>query len=99
MNTNTQPKAKFPYTMHTTAMMEHSHGIAWTADLYCGTVKVGIVEQMGDGGCDRVLLNNIGYRTHWKAAVASAFGGDEEAATYWLLLQEEAHSMFGDANA
>lgn len=86
------PKAPFNYHINTTAVMEHSRGIAWTADLYLGTVKVGTVEQAGDGGADRVYFTETAYRTVWKLAVTAAFGGDEERATYWLLVQEMENS-------
>jgi hypothetical protein len=83
------PAAPFAYRMKTTAVLEHSRGIAWTADLYCGTVKVGTVEQAGNGGCDIVRLDNPAYALHWRCAVGAAFAGDEEGATYWLLCEEE----------
>lgn len=83
-----QPAAPFNYYMQTTAVMEHSRGIAWVADLYCGTVKIGTVEQAGDGGADRVYIEQPAHRTVWNLAVGSAFGGDEEDATFYLLCAE-----------
>lgn len=83
------PTAPFDYTMRTTAVMEHSRGIAWTADLLRNGAKVGTIEQHGDGGADRVDIYDRAYRMEWNAAVAAAFAGDEEAATFWLLVQEE----------
>jgi hypothetical protein len=83
------PAVPFAYFINTTAVYEHRRGIAWTADLYLGTVKVGTVEQGGNGGCDEVTLANPAYRLHWKSSVAAAFAGDEEAATYWMLCVEE----------
>lgn len=82
------PAQPFNYYIKTTGIMEHSRGIAWVADLYMGIVKIGTVEQAGDGGADRVYFTETAYRAVWKAAVASAFGGDQEAATYYLLVQE-----------
>ena len=84
------PDAPFPYTMKTTSIMEHSRGIAWTADLYRDKVgQAGIVEQMGDAGADRVSFHDAAHRIMWKGDVLAAFGGDEESATYYLLLQED----------
>jgi hypothetical protein len=84
----TQPAAPFNYYIKTTAVMEHSRGIAWVADLYCGTVKIGTVEQAGDGGADRVYFDQPAHRTVWDLAVRNAFGADEEQATYYLLCAE-----------
>lgn len=84
-----QPVAPFNYHIQTTAVMEHSRGIAWVADLYCGTVKIGTVEQAGDGGADRVYIGELAYRLVWNLAVKAAFGGDEEAATFYMLCAEE----------
>lgn len=83
------PAVPFPFTMRTTAIMEHSRGIAWTADLLAGGSKVGTIEQAGDGGADRVYINGAGHNALWKAAVSASFAGDEEAATFYLLVQEE----------
>lgn len=87
-----EPAAPFNYCMRTTAVMEHSRGIAWTADLYARDVKIGTIEQDGNGGCDRVYFTETAYRTLWTLAVQAAFGGNEEDATYWLLCQEEDQS-------
>ena len=86
---NPQPKGKFPYTMRTTAVMEHSRGIAWTANLMVGDVVIGTIEQAGDGGADRVYIQNPAYRTIWNLAVQTAFDGNEEDATYYMLVKEE----------
>jgi hypothetical protein len=83
-----QPAAPFNYRMQTTAIMEHSRGIAWVADLYLRDVKVGVIEQQGDGAADRVTFTERAYGLMWNLAVTSAFAGDEEAATYYLLVQE-----------
>lgn len=99
MNNIPTAAVPFPFTMRTTAVMEHSRGIAWTADLLMGTTKIGTVEQAGDGGADRVYIQGAGHKALWKAAVCASFGGDEEDATYYLLFQEDAASVFGDADA
>lgn len=83
-----QPAAPFNYYIRTTAVMEHSRGIAWVADLYLGLVKIGTVEQAGDGSADRVYFDAPAYRTVWNLAVQSAFDGDEEQATFYLLCAE-----------
>lgn len=82
------PAQPFNFHIQTTAVMEHSRGIAWVADLYMGVTKIGSVEQAGDGGADLVYFSNMAYCTVWNLAVKSAFAGDEEAATYYLLVQE-----------
>lgn len=84
-----QPAAKFDYRIRTTQVMEHSRGVAWVADLMCGDVKIGTVEQEGNGGADRVYLSNSAYEMIWKLAVRAAFADDEEAATYYMLCAEE----------
>lgn len=88
--------APFPYTMRTTAVMEHSRGVAWVADLYLRDVKIGVIEQAGDGSADRVTFLVRDSQIVWDAAVAEAFAGCEESATFWLLCQEE--DMVGDVN-
>ena len=72
------PTAPFDYTMRTTAVMEHSRGIAWTADLLRNGATVGTIEQHGDGGPDRVYADRGLARADWNAAVTAAFAGDEE---------------------
>jgi hypothetical protein len=96
MNTNPRPKSAFPYTMQTTATMMHTGGCAWTADLRMHGIKVGHIEQDGRGGADVVRLFNPGGRKDWDHYVTAAFDGNEEEATFWLLLQEDALSVFGD---
>ena len=86
---NPQPKGKFPYTMRTTAVMEHSRGIAWTANLRVGDVVIGTIEQAGDGGADRVFINGLTQRQIWEKSVKANFGGNEEDATYYMLVKEE----------
>lgn len=87
---NNSPTGVFPYAMETTQMMEHSHGIAWTAHLKRDGQRVGVIEQAGRGGADVVLCDSPEARAQWHADIAAAFDGDEEAATFWLLEQEEA---------
>lgn len=85
-----QPVTAWPYRMKTTAIMEHSRGIAWTADLLREGVKIGTVEQRGDGGADWVYITDRQDRTRWEADVAAAFPEDgEEGATWYLLCLEE----------
>lgn len=82
--------------MRTTAMMETYRGIAWTADLFLDSNKVGMVENYGDGGCDIVRFDNVADRKAWMTYVNESFDGDEEAATSDLLFQEDAISVFGE---
>ena len=86
---NPTPTVEFPYTMQTTAVMEHSRGIAWTANLLRKGRVVGTIEQAGDGSADRVYFDQQINRVMWITDVAMAFGGNEEDATYFLLVQEE----------
>ena len=86
---NPKPKGKFPYAMQTTAVMEHSRGIAWTANLLVGDVVIGTIEQAGDGGADRVFIHGLTHRQIWEKSIKANFGGNEEDATYFLLVQEE----------
>ena len=98
MNTKTaqQVSVNMNYEMRTTAMMETYRGIAWTADLILNDVKVGMIENYGDGGCDIVRFDNSTARNAWMAYVNERFNGDEESATADLLFQEDAVSMFGE---
>lgn len=85
-----KPVAPFEYALKTTSVMEHSRGIAWTANLLHGEKVIGIVEQMGDGGADRVYITDVQDRVRWAEDVAAAFADDgEEGATFYLLCQEE----------
>lgn len=88
------PKVSAPYRMVTTGMMEHSHGVFWTADLYDSAgVKVGTVEQVGRGGPDEVRISPE-YLPAWRAWLKDAYPGvdeftAEEYASGWLMVQEE----------
>lgn len=86
---NPTPTGKFDYTMQTTAVMEHSRGIAWTANLMLGTTLIGSLEQGGNGAADRVYISDLTNREIWSKSVKANFGGNEEDATYFLLVQEE----------
>lgn len=85
-----KPEAPFPYQMRTTNMMEHSKGIAWTAELLREGKQVGTITQAGEGGADDVRIFKEADRSQWYEDVSKAFSSDEENATWWLLEQEEA---------
>lgn len=76
------------YSMKTTGTLEHSGGIAWTADLLADGTKIGTIEQDGRGGADRVWIADPGHRDAWKTHCADLPGG-EEYATYLLLCAED----------
>lgn len=76
------------YALNTTAVMEHSHGVAWTADLLIDGRKIGTVEQLGNGGADMVHILDQGDRDAWATHCADTPGGEEEA-TYLLLCAED----------
>jgi hypothetical protein len=80
---------QLPYTMKTTTMFEHSRGIFWSADLLLDGRKVGIIEQHGRGGADRVLIHTYDDRRAWARWVEDEFNCREEDATYALLCAEE----------
>jgi len=85
-----KPVAPFPYTMRTISVMEHSHGIAWTAALLRNGRRVGLIEQMGDGGADRVIIQADDWRRHWEESIVASFPDDgEEGACFYLLCTEE----------
>jgi hypothetical protein len=75
------------YTMKTTGVFEHSHGVFWEADLLLDGRKIGRVEQEGRGGADSVWVD-APYRKGWQEHCA-LFAGGEERATYLLLCAEE----------
>ena len=84
-------QADFPYSITTTAMMEHSSGVAWIADLFRNGRKVGTVENRGDGGGDIVRIDAKADRLMWNIAITEAFGHAsiiEEAATFYLMCAE-----------
>ncbi|WP_427928319.1 hypothetical protein [Agrobacterium cavarae] len=84
------------YTMHTTEMIELHRGIAWWADLLKDGIKIGSVENRGDGGADHVYIADKSDRAEWYQFVADKFEDDEEQATFDLQYQEEAMSVFGE---
>jgi len=84
-----QPQSEFPYSMKTQDVFEHSRGVAWTATLYCGTEKVGFIEQDGTGGADRISFYNQLEEAKWNEKVEEAFSGNHESASFYLLVQEE----------
>jgi len=83
------PKSDFPYSMKTQDVFEHSRGIAWTAILYRENEKVGFIEQDGTGGADRISFYNQLEEAKWNEKVEEAFSGNSEAASFYLLVQEE----------
>lgn len=46
------------YTMRITKEMEHSRGVAWTANLYLVGKLFAVVENMGNGGCNDYVVKN-----------------------------------------
>ena len=87
------PNTVCPYKMRTTNMIQHSHGVFWTADLYNQDgVKIGIVEQMGRGGADDVHVDPE-HRQDWinwvKAAYPDSEYLTEESATAYLMMIED----------
>ena len=83
------PIGSFPYEIRTTGMLEHSSGIAWTAELFREGVKIGTVEQEGHGGADRVFISDLNQMGIWRMYVDAAFAKNEEAATFWLMCKED----------
>ena len=83
-----KPTAPFPYTMRTTSVLEHSRGIMWVATLLRDGEEIGEIEQMGDGGPDRVIIDDAQDRALWDEHIKSAFDS-EESATFYLLCEEE----------
>lgn len=83
------PIGLFPYEMRTTGILEHSNGVAWTADLFREGVKIGTIEQEGHGGADRVFIRDLNEMGTWRMYVDAAFAKNEEDATYFLLCKEE----------
>lgn len=77
------------WSMRTTNMMEHGHGIAWVADLLLDGVKVGTIEQGGRGGADEVWVESE-YREAWRSHVAGIDGGEEEATFALMCAEDEA---------
>jgi hypothetical protein len=85
------------YKMQTTDCMEHSNGIAWTADLLADGVKIGIIEQDGHGGADRVYITDPANIKAWREFCATH--GGEEQTTYMLLCIEEGEDPDSDVIA
>jgi hypothetical protein len=74
------------YEMQTTACMEHSQGIAWTANLLADGVKIGTIEQDGHGGADRVYITDPANMKPWRE-FCDIHGGEEQT-TYMLMCIE-----------
>jgi hypothetical protein len=75
-----------PYTMQTTKIFETTRGIYWKAHLLREGVKVGIIEQEGRGGADRVIIDDPEERAAWQQHCKTK--GGEELAAYALLIAE-----------
>lgn len=75
------------YSMKTTVICEHSHGILWEADLLLDGVTIGKVTQEGRGGSDFVWVEKT-HRAAWREHCAALPGGEDEA-TYRLLCAED----------
>ena len=103
----TTPKQPFPFLTNMTDSMDMSDGLAWVADLYmvnftnskAKPVRIGQVENKGDGGADYVWIFEPTHRALWKAAVEASFPSDkgsdwcEEYATAYLAEQEEKYIL------
>lgn len=97
MSLEPTPQQPFPYRMETVKAALHSDGCFWVANLYrtgdgSPTTPVGSIEQDGRGGADRVYF--LGETRHsefllWHQALKDSFGGNEEDATFWLMIQED----------
>lgn len=84
------------YTIQTTEMIQIHRGVAWCADLLRGGIKIGTIENRGDGGADHVYIEDKSARAEWYQFVADKFEDDEEEATFYLVCQEDAMSVFGE---
>jgi hypothetical protein len=88
------PKVACTYSIRTTFVKEHSRGIFWTADiLNSDGVKIGSIEQLGDGGADQAFID-AEHEPSWSAWLKEAYPeenvfGAEECASAWMLYAEE----------
>jgi hypothetical protein len=62
------------YALIVTGQLETSRGVAWTGDLMRNGVKVGSVENRGDGGATEVFLAAADQRAELNAVLAAAYG-------------------------
>ena len=73
-----EPLAEYALTI--TACQATSRGVYWTGDLYHNGTKVACIENMGDGGPDRITEPDTGrwisneWLTNFRAAANTAFG-------------------------
>lgn len=68
---------------------EHRSGIYWEAILMYGRHRIGTVVQEGNGGADEVIITHPAARSLWNRHVANNHDGNEETATYALMVQED----------
>jgi hypothetical protein len=64
-------------------------GIYWEAMLMYGRHRVGTVVQQGNGGADEVIVTHPAARSLWTRYVATFHSGNEEQATYALMVEED----------
>lgn len=74
------------YALVITASQETSRGEYWTGDLYHNGIKVACIENMGDGGSNRITEPDTGrwisneWLTDFRAAANTAYGRPEDEA-------------------
>ena len=80
--------------MRTTMISQHSRGVFWVADIIDKSGEiVGFIEQMGEGGADRIYIEPSKY-PEWNECLERSYPGAEwfdaqQRASGWLLRQEE----------
>lgn len=81
------------YSMTITNQIEFRGGVAWTADLFRNGIRVGSVEDRGDGGAVIVDFYVPEERKQWNAVVAAAYpeACEEDFVSHldFLVLEKE----------
>lgn len=61
------------YTLTVTDEVELHNGIAWTADLFRDGVRIGTVEDAGNGGAPGVYFDTADERAAWSRVLQAAY--------------------------
>jgi len=83
-HTTTSPWHLITYRQH-----EVRSGIYWEAMLMHGDQRVGTVYQEGNGGADVVEITHPAARALWNKYVTTEHDGNQEHATYRLMVEED----------
>lgn len=84
---------KRAYALRITSEMEHSHGIAWVANLMRDNTVIAVVENAGRGGCNDYIIKDEKLWHTFSMDAYVAYGNNSEAKDALVQLIDVATVM------